>query len=161
MHASVKTVAPLSTSAKIATAAIRTSTVDFSAFADEIARTLDMTRSSLDRFAAELLPVHDRVVAARATQLTFEQRQDEAARSIPPRLLATVASIHVQHRHAARASSAVRARSEGARLEICNAIMALQIGDITRQRLEHTDYALGLIGETQDALVAVAAASRG
>jgi hypothetical protein len=151
MHGSVKTVASLSISSKIATTDIRTSTIDFSTFADQIARTLDMTRSSLDSFAAELLPVHERVVAARATQLTFEKRQDEAARSIPPRLLATVASIHQQHRHAARASAAVRGRSDGARQQICNAIMALQIGDITRQRLEHTDCALGLISGSQEA----------
>jgi hypothetical protein len=153
MHGSVKAVASLSICSKIATTDIRTSTIDFSTFADEIARTLDMTRSSLDSFAAELLPVHERVVAARATQLTFEKRQDEAARSIPPRLLATVASIHLQHRHAARASAAVRGRSDGVRQEICNAIMALQIGDITRQRLEHTDCALGLISESEEAPV--------
>jgi hypothetical protein len=155
MHGSVKTVASLSISSKIVTTDIRASTIDFSTFADEIARTLDMTRSSLDSFAAELSPVHERVVAARATQLTFEKRADEAARSIPPRLLATVASINQQHKHAARASATVRGRSEGARQQICNAIVALQIGDITRQRLEHTDCALGLIGRLQETSVGV------
>ena len=152
MHGSVKAVASLSICSKIATTDIRTSTIDFSTFADEIARTLDMTRSSLDSFAAELLPVHERVVAARATELTFEKRRDEAARSIPPRLLATVASINLPHRHAARASAAVGAEEWRAAGDL-NAIMALQIGDITRQRLEHTDCALGLISESEEAPV--------
>jgi hypothetical protein len=152
MYASVKAVASLSICAKLATTDVRTSSLDFSSFSDDITRILNMTRSSLDSFTAELSPLRERVIAARAVQLVSEKRQDEAVRSIPMRLRATVSSIHMQHRHAATASSAVARRSEGVRQEICKAVMALQIGDIVRQRLEHSNAALSLMNKTLESL---------
>jgi len=152
MYRSVKGVASLSVCAKLATTDIHTSTTDFSTFSDEITHTVDLTRSSLDSFAGELSPVRERIMAAHAMQRVSEERQDEAAHSIPARLQATVASIHMQYRHAAKASSTVTKRSERVRQEICKAVMALQIGDITRQRLEHGDHALSLINETLESL---------
>ena len=81
------------------------------------------------------------VATAQTGQQTFDLRQHEAATSITERLSATVKSIAQQHERAARASQEVRLGSARVHQRICDAILALQIGDITRQRLEHADVA--------------------
>ncbi|MGD0106261.1 MAG: hypothetical protein ABSC06_19800 [Rhodopila sp.] len=147
MNRSVGSIDSLAINSKIAAAAIRGSKIDFSAFADEIERTLKMTRSSLASFAAELQTVRTYVEAAYTGQVTFEQGQNEATRSIPQRLNATVSSMPSKHKRSAQALSAVGQRSERIRQQVRNAILALQAGDMTRQRLEHAEYALNLIME--------------
>ncbi len=148
MNDSVRSAGSLAINAKIAAAHIRVPGVDFVSFAQEIGRTLSVTRASLNSFGLEMQTVRTHVAAARASQLAFETRQDEAFRSIPARLTATVGSIAMQHKRAAQASASVRQRSDLIRQQVSSAITALQSADITRQRLEHADYALGLLAET-------------
>jgi hypothetical protein len=147
LNTSVKAVDALVVNSKIAATAIRSSEIDFTTFASDIAYTMQMTRTTLDNFESELRTLRKCVGSALAGQLAFEKRQDEATRSIPGRLNATVNSIPLQHERAARAISTVRQRSEHVREQVSAAIMALQAGDITRQRLEHTDAALRLLTE--------------
>ena len=149
MKASLKDVESLAVNSKIAAANIRAPGLDFTTFAAEIGHTLDVTKVTLDRFASELLIVRQHVAAAHAGRVLFEQRRHEAARSITERLSATVKSVALRHQRAARASLEVRLGSARVRQRICNAILALQIGDITRQRLEHADWALGLVATTR------------
>lgn len=143
MNHSVKAVDSLAINSKIAAAGIRGAGSDFTTFADEIGRTLQMTRGSLDSFGAELQSVRRYVAAANASQAASELRQTEAVRSVPARIMATVDAIPRHHQRAAQAGSAVQDRSARTGQRIQSAIMALQIGDITRQRLEHADSALG------------------
>jgi hypothetical protein len=147
LNTSVKAVDALVVNSKIAATAIRASEIDFTTFATDIAYTMQMTRTTLDSFESELRTLRKCVGSALAGQLAFEQRQDEATRSIPNRLNATVNSIPLQHERAARAISTVRQRSEHVREQVGVAITALQSGDITRQRLEHADGALRLLTE--------------
>ena len=145
MKASLKDVDCLAVNSRIAAATIHAPGTDFTTFADEIGRTLTATRAALDSFAAELHIVRQHVAAAHTGQIAFEKHQHEASQSITERLLATMKSIAARHQRAARASLEVRLGSARVRERICNAVMALQIGDITRQRLEHADHALGLV----------------
>ena len=85
------------------------------------------------------------VLAAYAHQIAFETGQSDAIRLIPERLNATVSSMPSQHRRSVRAIAAVAKRSERIRHQVRCAITALQAGDITRQRLEHAEYALSLV----------------
>jgi len=144
MQVSLKDVDSLAVNSKIAAANIRASDMDFTVFAAEIGRTLLLARATLDRFAAELNILRRRVAAAHEGQLSFEKCQHEAARSITERLSATITSISQRNQRAAHASQEVKLGSGRVRQRICDAILALQIGDITRQRLEHADHALGL-----------------
>jgi len=145
MKVSLKDVDALAVNSKIAAASIRTPGADFTSFANEIGRTLRLTRTTLDQFGAELRIVSQHVAVAQTGQRTFDRRQQEAAGSITERLSATVKSIALQHEHAARASLEVRLGSARVHQRVCDAILALQIGDITRQRLEHADAVLGLV----------------
>jgi hypothetical protein len=152
MNESVRTAGSLAINSKIAAADIRVPGVDFVGFAQEIGLTLSVTRTSLKNFGVELQAVRTHVAAAHASQVAFETHEDEAFRSIPARLTATVGSLALQHKRAAQASLSVRQRSDLVRRQISSAISALQAADITRQRLEHADYALGLLAETHEPL---------
>ncbi len=147
MTASLKDVDALAINSKIAAANIHAPGMDFSTFADEIGRTLTATRTNLHTFGLELETVRRCVAMGHARQLSFEKARDETADSVTQRLSATVQSISRQHHRAARASAAVRQGTERVQQRIGKAILALQIGDVTRQRLEHADYALGLLTE--------------
>jgi hypothetical protein len=149
LKVSLKHVDSLAVNAKIAAADIRVPGTDFIRFADEIGRTLKQARTTLDQFDNELRIVRQHVAVAQTGQQTFDLRQQEAANSITERLSATVQSIAQQHERAARAGLEVRLGSARVRQRICDAILALQIGDITRQRLEHTDAVLEELSGTR------------
>lgn len=150
MKASLKDIVSLGVNSKIAAASIHAPGIDFTTFAEDIGRTLEVTRLALDRFDAELRIVRQHVATARDGQRLFEARQHDAMSSITQRLSATLKSIALHNQGAARASLEVRLGSARVRERICSAILALQIGDITRQRLEHADCALDLVAATRD-----------
>jgi hypothetical protein len=151
MKVSLKDVDSLAVNSKIAAAGISVRGTDFISFAGEIGRTLQQTRSSLDKFAAELKTVHQQVATAQTGQHTFDQRQRDAANSITERLSATIKSIALRHERATRASLEVRLGGTRIHQRICDAILALQIGDITRQRLEHVDAVLHVVAANSEA----------
>ena len=139
MKGSLKDADSLAVNSRIAVASIRATTIDFTAFAGEIGRTLNVTRATLDQFAAELLLVRQDVAAAHTARLAFERRQHEAVNSITERLSATVTAITEQNQRAARASLEVRLGSARIQQRIRDAVLASQIGDVTRQRFGHAD----------------------
>ncbi|MBV8650427.1 MAG: chemotaxis protein, partial [Alphaproteobacteria bacterium] len=147
MGKSVKGVGMLAMNAKIAAANIGDAGVDFVSFATEIARTLKLAEASLGNFSAELAHVCGTVHAARASQQAFEERQTEAIRAIPARLATSVSSIAAQGKRAIAAAASVGDRSKHMGTRIGSAVMALQIGDTTRQRIEHVEAALGLFND--------------
>jgi hypothetical protein len=149
LKVSLKHVDSLAVNAKIAAADIRVPGTDFMRFAEEIGHTLQQARTTLDQFDNELRIVRQHVAVAQTGQQTFDLRQQEAANSITERLSATVQSIAQQHERAARAGLEVRLGSARVRQRICDAILALQIGDITRQRLEHADAVLKELSGTR------------
>ena len=147
MGKSVKGVSMLATNAKIAAAHIADASVDFAGFATEINRTLRLAQISLDQFAAELTGVSRQLQAAIARQSALDDYQTEAVRAIPLRLGRSVDAIDGRSKAAIKTASAVGEGTQRIGKRIGDAVMALQIGDITRQRIEHVEYALGLLVE--------------
>ena len=150
MKGSVKSVDTLAINSRVAAANIRGSNIDFSTFSNEIARTLSLTLSSLDAFGSELQAVRAQVASACARQLDFEKEHLEPTRSIPKQLSATLAGMPSQQRRNAKGMATLGKRSIRIQQQVSKAIIALQAGDITRQRLEHIGFALGLMAEAHD-----------
>ena len=145
MGKSVQGVSMLATNAKIAAAHIADASVDFAGFATEINRTLRLAQISLDQFAAELTGVSRQLQAAIARQSALDDYQTEAVRAIPLRLGRSVDAIDGRSKAAIKTASAVGEGTQRIGKRIGEAVMALQIGDITRQRIEHVEHALGLL----------------
>jgi hypothetical protein len=135
----------LAINARIEAVKIGSAGIDFAGFTTEIGRTLQLARTSLDLFTGELRGVDGHLRRAVTSQLELAQRQAATIRSVPLRLAASIDAITDRGERAVAAASAVAQKSRQVGQSISNAVMALQIGDITRQRLEHVDYALGVI----------------
>lgn len=145
MRKAIKAVEVLAINARIAAAAIGSTSGDFNSFISELGRPLRAARESLDRFSAELDELDERARSAGAASVQFAQRQSAAVDTVPRRLTASVEAIAVHGRHAAAAATAIGDTSQQVRERIATAVMALQIGDSTRQRIEHVAEALILL----------------
>ncbi len=132
----------LAINARIEAVTIGDMGVDFVGFTTEITRTLGLAKDKLDEFTHELNQVGAQLRAAHTSQQALAQRQATAVRSIPGRLAAGIDAITDRGRCATAAASSVARKYRDVALRISNAVMALQIGDTTRQRLEHVGYAL-------------------
>jgi hypothetical protein len=144
MNVCLKDVDCLAINSKIAAANINAPGADFTTFANDIGHTLDVVKRTLSSFTAELHVVRQQVMTAHAGQLAFKAVQQNATSSITQRLATTIQSITSQHERAARSGREVKLMTGRIRQRVCDAIVALQIGDITRQRLEHAESALNL-----------------
>ncbi len=147
MGLAVGNIGMLAINARIEAVAIGDAGLDFVGFTSDIGRALHLAQTNLDQFIAELRGVGGHLRAAVAGQLALAQRQAAAISSVPVRLAESIGSITDSGTRAVTAASAVAQRSRQVGQSISDAVMALQIGDITRQRLEHMEYALRLIVE--------------
>jgi len=147
MKQAVRDADALAINAKIASARISESGLDFEDFAREISRTLQLTSQNLEKFGAELRGARDRVGAAMSRQMAFERQQDATVRSIGARLGSTLDCIAGHNRLATQTTTEVARRGDLIRQRIGNAIVALQTGDATHQRLEHAGLGLHLLLE--------------
>jgi hypothetical protein len=147
MNKALKGINTLTINTRIAAAGLGGIGDDFLAFADEIGRTLKAAQGRLERFTLELDAVDRQVSAASENQIAFDKSQGATVVAIPGQLADAVATIASHGVKAADAAAKVGAHSERVTGQIGKAVMALQIGDITRQRLEHLDFALRLATE--------------
>jgi hypothetical protein len=145
--AAVKGADLLTISARIAAANLGDAAGDFSEFADEIARTLKLAQGTLDRFRDELSETVRHLADARAGQAALDRDQSASMQSIPTRLSRSIDAIAEASRKATEAAAAVQEKSRQVSQRIANAVAALQIGDKTRQRIEHAEFALARLRE--------------
>jgi len=159
MSLAVRGAGMLATNAKIVAANIGDTKEDLVSFASDITKTLRLAEASLDQFAAELARVGGDLSGAVARQSNIEEQQEAAVEAIPVRLGQSLDALSGRTRNAASVALAVSEGSQRIGRLIGNVVMALQIGDITRQRIEHVDAALGSIArlnDAQDGLIAIA-----
>jgi len=142
MHAVLREVDVLALNARLAAVGMGEAGADFLLFATEIRRSATLAREKLDQLARELAGAARHLRAARASTQRFAQRHAGAMQTIPRDLTASVASIEAHGREATGAVTAVGARSKKIGRKVAEAIVALELGDITRQRIEHAHRAL-------------------
>ena len=147
MGKAVNGIGVLAMNARIEAANIGDAGLDFIGFTKDIGRTLHLATTSLDQFAAELGAVGTHLGQATTSQRALAQHQAAAIQSVPVRLAANIHEITDRGTRAVAAASAVSQKSRQVGQSISDAVMALQIGDITRQRLEHVEYALAIVAE--------------
>lgn len=145
MHKAVKTVDVLAINAKIAGAHISSAGEEFSSFADEIGKALKVAESNLSAFSSELNQVTSTIREATKGQANLQQRQIAAAATVPQALSLSVRTITDRRGQAAKAATVIQEKTAGVVRQVGIAVTALQIGDTTRQRIEHTEYAIDIL----------------
>jgi hypothetical protein len=145
MRKAVKAVDVLAVNAKIAAAHLSAGGEGFSSFADEITRAMQTAEENLDRFAGELARMSSNIEEAGHSQRELHTRQDQAIRVIPNQLARSVEAIADRRRRAERTAEQIQQMSLQIGQRVGGAVMGMQIGDTTRQRIEHAELALDLV----------------
>lgn len=135
----------LAINARIEAAHIADPNVDFSVFTCEIGRLAVLADASLDRFSGELGNLDKLLHAAGTGQTEFEENHKATLLAVAQRLEVSLRSVTNHRQQAATAALAIFETSRQVAQRIGEVVMALQIGDITRQRLEHVTHALGFL----------------
>lgn len=132
----------LSINARIESALVADSTVDFTVFTHEIGRLSGLAEAGLGQLGEELAALSSVVTEARGGRQSFEQTQRSSLGMVGDRIGRSLDTAEIHRHEAAEAVTAIaeEARQIGARVGA--AVVALQIGDISRQRIEHVCQAL-------------------
>jgi hypothetical protein len=150
MLQTVKAAQALGVNAKIEARHLSEISQDFRGFADEIDRSLKLAQSNLTRLHDEVSTMLAHLHEANREEQAFDDQYAETLRIVPQRLSASVTTLGRRHDQAVARAGAVADCSERIARRISEAVMALQIGDITRQRIEHVEDAIGLLHAIED-----------
>ena len=145
MRKAVKAVDVLAVNAKIAAAHLSTGGEGFSTFAEEITRAMKIAEENLDGFAEQLDGMSERLRAATISQRALGQQRDQAIRTIPDQLARSVTAIAGRRRQAEHTAAEIQRKTVQVGQRVGSAVMAMQIGDTSRQRIEHSEFALTLV----------------
>lgn len=133
----VRTIEMLTLYARITASSIGPAGNEFLTCISEIGDSLKLTEINIRHFRNDLTLFSSNLDAAAASETQFHARLSETAAVIPQQLSHSVALISRRRRAAADAAGSVSARSREVGSGIAKVVMALQIGDATRQRMEH------------------------
>jgi hypothetical protein len=134
---------------KITAGGIAAAGKEFAVFAQEIGEGIELGRTRLDTFDADLAALragftatarHEQVLAAQCASL-FP--------AVPDGLIASARSMVEHHQRVGQVAGEVAGLVRNVQKKVGQALGALQIGDITRQRIEHASEALELLGEVE------------
>ncbi|WP_066684952.1 hypothetical protein [Caulobacter sp. CCH9-E1] len=130
---------------KITSGGIAAAGPEFAIFAQEICDCIELGRTQLDTFRADLGTLDGDLRQALGQEADLARRCDELLPAVPDSLVAQVAAITAHQARIGEISQQVAGLAREVRKKVASALAALQIGDITRQRIEHVQFGLSLL----------------
>ena len=137
IHDEIRSIDVLTINARITASSIGSAGTDFLIYIGEIGQSLKVTETNLRHFRDDLLQVSNHLRAASTSEAKFDARQVTTVAIIPQQLSQSVDLITTRRQAAATAAGSVSVRSQQVGDGISRVVSALQIGDATRQRMEH------------------------
>ncbi len=134
---------------KITAAGIAAAGAEFGGFAEEIYASIEQGRVQLDEFAGELADLDAQVAAGLSHQVELEARCAQAIPSVPNQLQSDAVAIADHHKQVAQAAARVGALARSIQMKVAGVLAALQVGDSTRQRIEHVQSALKMLADAE------------
>lgn len=132
---------------KITAAGITAASKEFADFAQEICDCIEQGRDQLNAFEAELRSLRDVFRGALAHEHSLAEQCAALLPATPQSLVASAAAMEVHHRGIAQGADQVAALARAVQKKIGSALAGLQVGDITRQRIEHVSEILAMLDE--------------
>lgn len=132
----------LAINAKVEAAHISARDVDFTVFTQEIGRLAGMADEGLGLLAGELAGLVASLAAARAGLAAFGRDYGRSLAAVSDRLGSGLKAVERRRKDSAESIRAVGDLSRHMAGQVAQAVEALQVGDITRQRAEHVREAL-------------------
>ncbi len=136
----------LAINAKIQAAQVLAADTDFSVFTTEIARLGNMSGQAIGTAADRLDKLRGAIAAAAAAEEQFDRTDARELDSVRGRLESCLAALADRKRDSATAVAAVSRKTRQIAERVTTCITALQINDMTNQRVEHVRQALELLG---------------
>ncbi len=132
---------------KITAGGIAQADTEFGVFAQEMASRIESGRTEVDGLQRELDALQKPIAGVFRHGETMAARCAELIPLVPDQLLASATLIGDHHGRIAAAAAAAAEVARAIRKKVGRILSALQIGDITRQRIEHVQAGLALIDE--------------
>lgn len=133
--------------AKVEAAHLESDRSEFGVFTQEIDRLAREAMAELAVLRAELNSLTSLTASAHDAQAGFNQGHGAELQAVCRRLEEGLHQLALRRRRIAEAAQHIGQRSAAAGDRVAGLISSLQIGDITRQRIEHVSQALGLLGD--------------
>jgi hypothetical protein len=139
-------------SIRIAAGGITQADQEFDVFAQEMSARVEAGRAEVDGLEASLFALQRELDEAADQAGPLEQRCAAMIPAVPDQLLASAAIMGQHNRQITAATADSIALARDTHRKVGRMLAALQIGDITRQRIEHVQGGLGLLANLDPAL---------
>lgn len=121
----------------------------FEVFAREMQNRIAHGETELNDFEARLTELGEQIQAAQKLEADLGSKAAAMLPEVPNRLSINAAAIGRHHKQIAETTASVSAIAQRIQLRVANALSTLQIGDITRQRIEHVESGLATLADTE------------
>lgn len=136
---------------KIAAGGVPGAFDEFGEFSMEITRALQEGSAELSAFSRELDALSQLLDSALAQQAELGRRCASLLPAVPRQLTADAATLAEHHTRLAASATTIAEVARALQLKVGGALGSLQIGDATRQRVEHVETALEILARERDA----------
>lgn len=127
---------------KITSGGIAAAGPEFAIFAQEIYDCIEMGRTQLDAFAGELSGLDHTLRGALVHEQELARDCVALLPAVPDALSASASAIAAHHARIVEVAMSVASLARDVQKKVGSGLAALQIGDITRQRIEHVQAGL-------------------
>jgi hypothetical protein len=127
---------------KITAGATISASDEFAGFAERMCGQLDVGGTQLDELADQLTLLDAQLAGALGFEVTLGGRYQAVIPAVPDRLAVDAQAIGAHHARIAEVAASVARIARDIQMKVARALTALQIGDITRQRIEHVQLGL-------------------
>lgn len=127
---------------RIAAGSTARASAEFAGFAESMCDQLDLGVSQLNELADELTRLIERLEEAEAFERGLDGKYKALIPAVPDKLVIDAKAIGQQHTRIAEVAISVASIARDIQMKVGKALVALQIGDITRQRIEHVQRAI-------------------
>jgi hypothetical protein len=147
LSSSVRTISALVFNVKIEVASLHETTENMIDFAGDLQRQAIRAHRALDEFQSKHIKLYDLLRSSCDAQASFQKKHQANLRSIAMEITESLAIVAVRRREIAAALADIAEGSQHIGMQIGQGVVALQIGDSTRQRIEHVHKALHLAAD--------------
>jgi hypothetical protein len=130
---------------KVTSAGVAGAGEDFAFFAQEISDRIETGRQELEAFASEVATLYEQLTAALLQEQALAGQCERLIPAVPEALGRCADDIVGHHAKVAQVATEVGDLARGIQRKVGSALAALQVGDSTRQRIEHVQNGLRLV----------------
>lgn len=142
LRRTVKMMGIVAINARVVAASVVSETEDFGVFTTDIAQLSDTAATTISKFHRTYEALTGVVADAAVARGNFEAAHRDTLSALATELESDLAEVTEQRLESARSSVTTGQMSRAITDKVAAAVMALQVGDATRQRVEHVEAAL-------------------